>query len=433
MEVIHTKISPQCFQTWFVPMKPLSYDEGLLTLQVPNQFVADWVEEHYQEIILDVARELCDGDVNLAFVVNSSEEPEELEPQEPLEITPEKETTSDYPFNARYTFETFVVGNNNRFAAAAAMAVAEKPAKAYNPLFIYGGVGLGKTHLMQAVGHAVRRNSPESRVRYVSSETFMNEMILAIQQGSTLSFRDKYRRVDVLLIDDVQFLRGKESTQEEFFHTFNALYEAHRQIVLTSDRPPKKIQGLEERLVSRFEWGLVTDIQAPDFETRIAILRKKAEIDKLSIPDEVINLIATSVTSNIRELEGSLVRLLAFSSLTGSQITTDLAKEVLRDFLGDGQKQPSVGKIQQVVAHLFGVPPDSLKQKRRTSQIALARQVAMYIAREITDLSLERIGEAFGGRDHTTVLHAHRKIAQACGNGDPMSEKIELAVRKLRV
>jgi len=313
------------------------------------------------------------------------------------------------------------------------MAVAEAPGTTYNPLFIYGGVGLGKTHLMQAIGHYVRQQRPGASVYYVSSETFMNELITAIQRGTTLGFRDKYRSRDVLLIDDVQFLAGKESTQEEFFHTFNALYLAHKQIVLTSDRPPKQISTLEERLASRFESGLVTDIQSPDLETRIAILHRKEEMDGISIPNDVVHLIANSVTSNIRELEGSLVRLLAFSSLTGSEITVDLAKEVLSEFLGRPRGPVSVARIQQAVAEAYGVPVEKMKARGRSSQIALARQVAMYFARELTPLSLAQIGEHFGGRDHTTVLHAHRKISREALKSGQIQRDVENLKRMIRI
>ena len=286
---------------------------------------------------------------------------------------------------------------------------------------------------MQAIGHYVRQQSAGMSVYYVSSETFMNELITAIQRGTTLAFRDKYRSKSVLLIDDVQFLAGKESTQEEFFHTFNALYLAHKQIVLTSDRPPKQIATLEERLASRFESGLVTDIQSPDLETRIAILHRKAELDGISIPNDVIHLIANSVTSNIRELEGSLVRLLAFSSLTGSEITLDLAKEVLGEFLGRPRGPVSVARIQQAVAETYGVPVEKMKARGRASQIALARQVAMYLAREFTHLSLSQIGEQFGGRDHTTVLHAHRKITEDIQKPGQLQRDVENLARIVRV
>ncbi len=317
------------------------------------------------------------------------------------------------PLNPKYTFENFVVGKSNQFAHAAARAVAEHPATAYNPLFIFGGSGLGKTHVMQAIGNAIRhRNGPDTLIHYASAENFMNEMIGAIQGGKTMAFRNKYRRIDVLLIDDVQFLQGKESTQEEFFHTFNALHDAHKQIVLTSDRPPKEIPTLEERLVSRFEWGLVTDIQAPDLETRIAILRKKAFDDQLIIPDDVLEFIASNVRSNIRELEGSLIRLLAFSSLTDTEIDIRLARDVLKDFLKQPNRIVTVEQIQRMVADHFGIPEEAMKVKKRTSSIAYPRQIAMFLSRDLTKLSLSEIGNRFGGRDHTTIMHACDKIGR---------------------
>jgi len=312
--------------------------------------------------------------------------------------------------NANYSFEEFVVGNNNRMAHAASLAVAEKPGKVYNPLFIYGGVGLGKTHLAQAIAHFVLEEQKKAKVFYASSESFMNELIFAIRAGKTLEFKNKYRNVDLLIIDDIQFLAGKESTQEEFFHTFNALYDADKQIVVTSDRPPKEIRALEDRLVSRFEWGLITDIQMPDLETRMAILRKKTEKDGLSIPDDVLFLIAESVRSNIRELEGSLIRLLAFAGLTGSPITIDLASEVLKDFIKVKPRTPNIGDIQKLVAERFESSVELMKSEKRSSHIVLPRQVAFWLSRELTDKSLVEIGRQFGGRDHTTVLHACRKI-----------------------
>jgi chromosomal replication initiator protein len=408
--------------------------EEVVRVEVPNRFFADWLEEHYMGLVRRAIEENAGRALEPIFQV-AHKSPDEYEPVSTRREVPPPLTTAaadECQLNPRYTFSTFVVGNSNRFAQAATMAVAEAPANAYNPLFIYGGVGLGKTHLMQAIGQYVKEKRPDLSVYYVSSETFMNELITAIQRGSTLKFRDKYRSKDVLLIDDVQFLAGKESTQEEFFHTFNALYLAHKQIVMTSDRPPKQIATLEERLVSRFESGLVTDIQPPDLETRIAILHEKAELDGISIPNDVIHLIANSVTSNIRELEGSLVRLLAFSSLTGSEITVDLAKEVLSEFLGAPRGPISVARIQQAVAENYGVPVEKMKARGRASQIAHARQVAMYLARELTHLSLAQVGEHFGGRDHTTVLHAQRKIAEEVAHSGQTQRDVENLRRMLR-
>lgn len=434
LETIREETEHQSYQTWFEPTKAVELSNNTLKIEVPNRFFADWLEEHYLALIRKAIRDAAGDGVVPAFQV-SRRQPDEYEPVSTRRSTPPPLTTAaaaECQLNPRYTFSTFVVGSSNRFAQAATMAVAEAPANTYNPLFIYGGVGLGKTHLMQSIGNYIREQRPELSVYYVSSEQFMNELITAIQRGTTLEFRDKYRSKDVLLIDDVQFLAGKESTQEEFFHTFNALYLAHKQIVLTSDRPPKQIATLEERLVSRFESGLVTDIQPPDLETRIAILHEKAELDGISIPNDVIHLIANSVTSNIRELEGSLVRLLAFSSLTGSEITVDLAKEVLSEFLGKPRGPVSVARIQQAVAETYGVPVEKMKARGRASQIALARQVAMYLARELTHLSLAQIGEHFGGRDHTTVLHAQRKISEEVEGGGQIQRDVENLRRMLK-
>ena len=434
LETIREETEHQSYQTWFEPTRGVELTDDAVRIEVPNRFFADWLEEHYMGLVKRAVEENAGRELDAVFQV-AHKRRDEYEPVSTRREVPPPLTTAaadECQLNPRYTFSTFVVGNSNRFAQAATMAVAEAPADSYNPLFIYGGVGLGKTHLMQAIGQYVKEKRPDLSVYYVSSETFMNELITAIQRGSTLKFRDKYRSKDVLLIDDVQFLAGKESTQEEFFHTFNALYLAHKQIVMTSDRPPKQIATLEERLVSRFGSGLVTDVQPPDLETRIAILHEKAELDGISIPNDVIHLIANSVTSNIRELEGSLVRLLAFSSLTGSEITVDLAKEVLSEFLGAPRGPISVARIQQAVAETFGVPVEKMKARGRASQIAHARQVAMYLARELTHLSLAQVGEHFGGRDHTTVLHAQRKIREEVAHPSQTQRDVENLKRMLR-
>ncbi|MBD3349540.1 MAG: chromosomal replication initiator protein DnaA [Candidatus Eisenbacteria bacterium] len=434
LDTIRDETESQSYQTWFEPTRGLELTDESLKIQVPNRFFADWLEEHYKGLICRALEEHAGESIEPEFQV-AHRRPDQYEPVSTRRVEPPPLTIAaadECQLNPRYTFSTFIVGASNRFAQAASMAVAEAPAETYNPLFIHGGVGLGKTHLMQAIGNYVREQRPGLSIYYVSSETFMNELITSIQRGTTLEFRDKYRSKDILLIDDVQFLAGKESTQEEFFHTFNALYLAHKQIVLTSDRPPKQISTLEERLVSRFESGLVTDIQPPDLETRIAILHEKAELDGISIPNDVIHLVANSVTSNIRELEGSLVRLLAFSSLTGSEITVELAREVLSEFLGKPKGPISVARIQQAVAETYGVPVEKMKARGRASQIALARQVAMYLARELTHLSLAQIGEQFGGRDHTTVLHAHRKVTGLVEDGGQVQRDIENLRRVLR-
>jgi chromosomal replication initiator protein len=410
--LLDKKIDRHNIETWILPAKALGLEEPYFTIGVPSKFFATWLEEHHSDIIRDALRQVAGREFELRFSILSSERPPPEATTDPVPAVVERRSVIGTNINPRYTFKSFVVGGSNKFAHAAARAVAENPAHSYNPLFIYGGVGLGKTHIMQAIGNQVLTSKPELRVCYVSAEKFMNEMIYAIQHGSTIAFRNKYRGMDVLLIDDVQFLAGKESTQEEFFHTFNSLYDAHKQIVLTSDRPPKEIPTLEERLVSRFEWGLVTDIQPPDFETRVAILKKKAEAEGLVIPDEVFHMIAEAIKSNIRELEGSLVKLVAFSSVTGQEITRELASEVLKDILRPESKTITVEDIKRVVGGHFKISPEALVSRKRTSAIAFPRQVAMYLARMLTNASLTDIGTAFGKRDHTTVMHACDKIGE---------------------
>ena len=410
--LLDKKIDRHNMETWILPAKALGIDEPYFTIGVPSKFFATWLEEHHSDIIRDALRQVSGRDFELRFSILSSDRPPPEATTDPIPATAPRRSVIGTNLNPRYTFKSFVVGGSNKFAHAAARAVAENPAHSYNPLFIYGGVGLGKTHIMQAIGSHVLSNKPDLRVCYVSAEKFMNEMIYSIQHGSTIAFRNKYRGMDALLIDDVQFLAGKESTQEEFFHTFNSLYDAHKQIVLTSDRPPKEIPTLEERLVSRFEWGLVTDIQPPDFETRVAILKKKAEADGLEIPDEVFHMIAEAVKSNIRELEGSLVKLVAFSSVTGQDITKDLAGEVLKDILLPETRTITIDDIKRVVAGHFKISPEALVSRKRTTAIAFPRQVAMYLARMLTNASLSDIGMAFGKRDHTTVMHACDKIGE---------------------
>lgn len=334
--------------------------------------------------------------------------------------------------NPKYVFETFVIGNSNRFAHAASLAVAEVPAKVYNPLFLYGGVGLGKTHLMHAIGHRIRQHHPEVKVLYISSEKFTNELINSIRDGNPESFRQKYRNIDVLLVDDIQFLSKKEHTQEEFFHTFNTLHEANKQIIISSDRPPREIPTLEDRLRSRFEWGLITDIQAPDLETRIAILRKKAIIESLNVPNDVMVFIASRIDNNIRELEGALIRVMAYASLTNRPIDLDLATEALKDIFPHGKpRQITIDSIKEIVASYFKIKLDDLSAKKRTRNITYPRQIAMYLCREMTDSSLPRIGEEFGGRDHTTVIHAHDKITRERNDDHKMQQTIIELIRRI--
>ncbi|SUY54196.1 chromosome replication initiator DnaA [Clostridium tetani] len=334
--------------------------------------------------------------------------------------------------NPKYTFDSFVIGNSNRFAHAASLAVAEAPAKAYNPLFIYGGVGLGKTHLMHAIGHYILQNNSNVKVVYVSSEKFTNELINSIKDDKNEEFRNKYRNVDVLLIDDIQFIAGKERTQEEFFHTFNALHEANKQIILSSDRPPKEIPTLEDRLRSRFEWGLIADIQAPDFETRMAILKKKADVEHLNIPNEVMVYIATKIKSNIRELEGALIRIVAFSSLTNKEISVDLASEALKDIISSKESnQVTIELIQDIVSSYFNLRVEDFKSSRRTRNVAFPRQIAMYLCRKLTDNSLPKIGEEFGGRDHTTVIHGYEKISTALKKDESLQKTVNELTSKI--
>ncbi len=422
-------VTPQSFQTWFKPTRLVSYEDSQLVVEGPNPFFIDWLSEHHVKKIKSAARDILGEDVSIEFI-SSPLLPRVSAPAENSKrsiLVKEPVTLPNrVQLNSRYTFDEFVVGGGNRLATAAAMAVAEKPAQVYNPLFIYGGVGLGKTHLLQAIGHAVLRAHPSMHISYVSTESFMNELIQAIRTGITLEFKERYRNTDILLIDDIQFLAGKESTQEEFFFTFNSLHDANKQIVVTSDCPPKQIPTLQERLTSRFEWGLITDIQAPDIETRIAILRKKVEKEHIQIPDSVIQVIAENVKNNIRELEGSLVRILACSSLTCQDINVDMALDVLKDLIKEpGKKSLNVRSIQKSVSQHFDIPLDSLKAKTRIKTVVVARQAAIYLCRELTDLSLVQIGKRFGGRDHSTVLHAIKKIESLLDSDPSIRQKID--------
>lgn len=417
LQLIEQDLSKPTFETWFNSTQLIAYYDDYLIISTPNQFVQDWLRNHYMDLIKSKLEKLLGQPVKLKFV-NSQQGKETLEESEnnTTDTNTENKLCEDYlgnQLNPKYTFDTFVVGNSNRFAHAASLAVAESVAKAYNPLFIYGGVGLGKTHLMHAIGHHVINNNSNAKVVYVSSEKFTNELIDGIKDDTTTKFRNKYRNIDVLLIDDIQFLAKKERTQEEFFHTFNALYEANRQIIISSDRPPKEIPLLEDRLRTRFEWGLITDIQPPDLETRIAILRKKAQMDNIDVSNDVMLYIAEKIQSNIRELEGALIRVIAFASLNNKPITVQLAEEALKDILVVNKPRPiTADLIQEKVASFFAIKIEDLKGKKRTKNVAYPRQIAMYLCRELTDLSLPKVGEYFGGRDHTTVLHAQDKISK---------------------
>ena len=405
--LLKNELTEISFNTWIKTIEPLSINLNTINLSVPAEFNKGILESRYKSLINNAIKQATFKEYEIEFVISSAENMEKLSKQsvnneEPVSI-----------LNPKYTFDTFVIGNSNRFAHAAALAVAEAPAKAYNPLFIYGGVGLGKTHLMHAIAHYILFQNSLQKVLYVSSEKFTNELINAIKDNKNEEFRSKYRNIDVLLIDDIQFIAGKERTEEEFFHTFNALYEASKQIIISSDKPPKEITSLEDRLRSRFEWGLTADMQAPDLETRIAILRKKAQLENLIVPNDIVVFIADKIASNIRELEGALNRVIAYSSLTQNEITLDVANEALKDMLSANKaKIINSSSIQEVVSRYFDVRIEDFKSKKRTRDISYPRQIAMYLCRDLTDMSLPKIGNQFGGRDHTTVIHACDKISK---------------------
>lgn len=409
LDLIKVELTEVSFNTWLKAIQPVSLSDDTFTFSVPDDFTKGILEARYLTLIKNALKQVSSiyYDVNLII---GSEEKASIKAEEINKDKTEEEQPNS-SLNPKYTFDTFVIGNSNRLAHAASVAVAESPAKAYNPLFIYGGVGLGKTHLMHAIGHYILNQNKKTKVMYVSSETFTNELINSIRDDKNVDFRNKYRTIDVLLVDDIQFIAGKERTQEEFFHTFNALHEANKQIIISSDRPPKEIPTLEDRLRSRFEWGLIADIQPPDLETRIAILKKKAKVENLTISDNVMHLIAKKIQSNIRELEGALIRIVAYSSLTNGEINEALAEEALKDIITNIKpKIVSANTIKEAVGNYFNLKIEDFNAKKRNKSIVYPRQIAMYLCREITDLSLPKIGEEFG-RDHTTIMHAHEKIS----------------------
>jgi chromosomal replication initiator protein len=409
LEYIRQGITDVEYHTWFEKIRPMAVNAGVLELGVPNSFAADWIKKHYSEIVEEAL-------LRLGAQVPRFELRVVLSPavQEDIFAVAKPVTSSDSRgrLNSKYTFENFVVGTNNNLVHAASVAVAESPGRAYNPLFIYGGVGLGKTHLMHAVGHSVAARFPQLRIEYVTTETFTNELINAIREDRMSEFRERYRSIDLLLVDDIQFIAGKERTQEEFFHTFNALYEAHKQIILSSDRPPKDILTLESRLRSRFEWGLITDIQAPELETRIAILKMNSEYRNMRIPEEVLEYIARQITSNIRELEGALMRVIAYASLNGVELNRVVASRALSDVFTARESSHSPDQIITATAQHFGLAVEDLRSSGRRKEVVIPRQVAMYLVRELTNASLPEIGHHFGGRDHTTVLYAIQKVQE---------------------
>jgi chromosomal replication initiator protein len=413
---IETKVNRHSFYTWFRPTTFVAEDRTSVTVRVPNTLFKDWLTKHYSGVITEATKELKRPNLAITFVAESQTDTAiiPLSPDEAaaLDSGPPPPIAQPGPagLNPRYTFDSFIVGSSNQFAHAACRAVAEAPSRSYNPLFIYGGVGLGKTHLMHAVGQYVLQHDRNLKLTYISSERFMNEMINAVRYDRVLDFRERYRSVDVLLVDDIQFLAGKEGTQTEFFHTFNALYDSQKQIVLSSDCPPHEIPALEERLRSRFEWGLTADIQSPDLETKVAILKKKAETEAVPLPDNVAMYIAGKIKSNIRELEGSLIRLIAYASLTGQEISLPLAQEVLKNILDHEEKAVTIEIIQKFVADYYNLKMVDLKSRNNSKSVAKPRQIAMYLCKALTHASLPEIGRSFGGKHHSTVIHSIRKV-----------------------
>ncbi len=423
LDYLRPELTPVSYDTWMAPLKPISLDEekGRLYLQVYNDFSRSILETRYASIVENSVKQAFGTPLRVVFV--ETDDAIRSEPRDPVK----KPFTDELYLNPKYIFNSFVVGNNNRFAHAASLAVAEAPAKAYNPLFIYGGAGLGKTHLMHAIGHFIIQQNPKLKVLYVSSEMFTNELIKAIREDKNVEFRNKYRHIDVLLIDDIQFIEKKERTQEEIFHTFNTLYEANKQIIVSSDRPPKELITLEERLRSRFEWGLTADIQPPDYETRVAILIKKAELEDVEVNDnlmEIIEFVAEKIQSNIRELEGALIRVIAYANLTNQKINKDLAKDVLKDIFSASNKKVTPKLIKDCVCKHFNIKLSDMESAKRSRNLSYPRQIAMYMCRDMTDMSLPKIGESFGNRDHTTVLHACEKISSEMVSNNNLKEII---------
>jgi chromosomal replication initiator protein len=429
------KISQKAYDIWLKPLSLISVRETEVFLEVPNKFFKDWISENYQNLIKESLFHLTGQQYTLQFMIkeNAEEKPENPKNEERVSAPrPARQTLKEDGLNPNYTFDDFIVGSSNQFAHAAALAVANLPAKNYNPLFIYGGVGLGKTHLLNAIGNQIAENDPSANICYTTSEKFTNELINCLRYEKMTDFRNKYRNKDALLLDDIQFLGGKERTQEEFFHTFNSLYESHRQIVITSDKLPKDIGGLEERLRSRISWGLIADIQPPDIETKVAILCKKAELFNISLSNEVGLFLASNLGTNIRELEGALTRLRAYSSLTGSEISISMAKETLKDILSDRQKMITIDSIQKAVAANFNISVSDLKSSKRLKIYSIPRQVSMYLCRAMTKSSYPEIGEKFGGKDHSTVIHAVRQVEKRMNEDRDLNNLIETLKNQLQ-
>lgn len=437
LSLLQETIPTQAFTTWFEPIKPISLEDNSFTVQVPSQFFYEWLEQHYSALINKVITSVIHPEAKLIYsvVVDPSKSNKSVNlPSMQKKSANSPNGNGKFFLSERYTFDNFVEGDSNKFARAASLAVAQAPGKtSFNPLLIYGGVGLGKTHLIQAIGNFAKFEGLASRVLYVSSEKFTLEFINSIQKGTTAEFSKSYRNVDILLVDDIQFLANKEATQKEFFHTFNTLHQNGKQIVLSSDRPPKELVDMEERLISRFQWGLVVDIQPPELETRQAILQKKALENGIEIADEILHFIASHIKSNIRELEGALIRLLAYASLEKQDITLDFSKYVLRDVCIPRARALSIEQIQKFVSDHFGIPDDMLRAKTRKKEIANARQIAMYFCKNFTENSLKTIGLHFGGRDHTTVIHAITTVEKELKNDKQMKEAVEIIKRKIEI
>jgi chromosomal replication initiator protein len=434
LEQLRDRLGQQNFETWIKPIRVKEADDDELLLEVPNKFFRDWLVEHFLRAIRETLADAAHRDIKVSIAIN-----QKLQAAAPLPVEKraEREAPRALPRTnnliPKYTFENFIVGASNQFAHAASLAVANQPGEHYNPLFIYGGVGLGKTHLINAIGHRVMEKRQALKVLYLSSESFMNELIASLRRDKMDEFKTRFRNIDTLILDDVQFIAGKERTQEEFFHTFNSLYETHKQIVITSDKFPKEIPDLEDRLRNRFEWGLIADIQPPDMETRVAILQKKAEVEGVMLPHDVAIFLATHIDSNVRELEGSLTRLGAFASLTKATISIDLAKEVLQNTLRGNSREVTVESIQKTICDYYNIKINDLKAKRRTKNIALPRQVAMYLSRKHTATSFPAIGSKFGGRDHSTVIHAAKTIERKIKEDPQMQNTIEKLEKNLNI
>ena len=434
---VETKVNRHSFYTWFRPTSLIADSGSGLTIRVPTALFTDWLTKHYSGVLTEALEEVQRGGTSVAFIPEGNAVAatpgealtDDSPPADNSEVAPSSNSRGLTP---RYTFDTFIVGPSNQFAHAACRAVAEAPSRPYNPLFIYGGVGLGKTHLMHAIGQYVLHHDPSLTLTYISSERFMNEMINAVRYDRILDFRERYRSVDVLLVDDIQFVSGKEGTQTEFFHTFNALYDSQKQIVLSSDRPPHEIPALEERLRSRFEWGLIADIQPPDLETKVAILKRRAEAEAVPLPDNVALYIAGRIKSNIRELEGSLTRLIAYASLTGREISLDLTQEILKNVIDQDEKHVTIESIQKLTADYYQLKVADLKSRNNSKSVAMPRQVSMYLCKSLTHASLPEIGRSFGGKHHSTVIHSIKKVEELRKNDSNFNSLMESFLQSFR-